>query len=140
MPVREVRGHRWGREQVLGIEYRTDKWNQVQLANDSNYLSKDQKYRGMIYVVENDTIINGNKVREALDTLTIDNPEAVIEIPCHKNAYNRSWSSPFAYRRMFKPYRLRMTTNGRVALTAPCGETRMFSVRTLDRILTYFGC
>lgn len=135
MPVREVTEF----EGNTGVEYSTRSRGTIQLANNPMYLSKDQRYRGMIYVTENDTIVNGHRLREAVDALTIDGVE-FVEVPCHKNVPDWSWNSPFSYRRLHRPYKLWLTSNGKIAIKAPCGETRQLGVRTVDRILTHFGC
>ena len=102
-------------------------------------VSKDQRYRGMAFVSENGTYINLHEVRAALDALTLDDAEVVF-VKTKGQRYNYAYAEGRNYFRWRRPYRFKLTPRGdRVAITAPCGETRVFSVRSLDRKLSQFG-
>lgn len=117
------------------------------IENVSHMISKDRRYRGMARLTENETVINLHHVRAALDAITLDDAQEV-EVPC-RHVLTRRWITTY---RNGKP--VRYSINGiytfrpapdregrapRVKITAPCGETRTYSVRLLDRMLSEFG-
>jgi hypothetical protein len=83
-------------------------------------------------------MVNLKKVREALDEVTLQDGlllDADPEGKVVKVNLRSAWSSDDLGRTLdFK-----LGQDGKIHILAPCGETRRFSVRTLDRVLTKAG-
>lgn len=78
--------------------------------------------------------INLYKVREALDALTLDEQEfAYFQLV---NDFNLWTSEQNVCRSRVK---MTLLDGDRVKVLAPCGETRIYKVSTLDRVLTRLG-
>lgn len=115
--------------------------------NVSDYISKDQRYRGMAHVTENNTVLNLHRVRAALDAITLDGVESV-DVPC-RHIRRRLWLTTYRNGRefsyglnayyTFRPAPDRAGRSPRIAITAPCGETKIYSLRLLDKMLSEFG-
>ena len=106
----------------------------VSITNNHHDISKDQRYRGMAIVDENGLMFNLHRVRAALDHLTLEDEKASIEI------YAFKWSRYYGWMRHWMPYTFKLGNGGsRVRITAPCGETRVYNIKTLDRALSELG-
>lgn len=109
-------------------------------------ISRDQRYRGMAeirfgargyegYSLSKYGILNLNKVRAALDTITLEDENAVVKVPIRLNE-DEGWDNDeggsfirFSRGKVGDKVRLRM----------PCGETRVYRVSTIDRALSELG-
>lgn len=127
---------------------RFDGWDASRIENVSHHISKDQRYRGMARITENNTVINLHHVREALDAITLDGAESV-DVRCKDARYYRTYLCTYRNGRCvkrgqyafftFRPAPDRPGRSPRIAITAPCGQTKTYSVRLLDRMLSEFG-
>lgn len=125
----------------------------VSTVTDDYWLTRQARSRGMARLLMNgyETLdealewgnyarVNLKELRRALDEITLeDTPEAFVRLtkpsrwgmqPLH------SWEGGHGRSAL----RFTLGNGGsRVRITAPCGETRVYSVATLDRALTALG-
>jgi hypothetical protein len=82
--------------------------------------------------------VNLHDLRTALDNLTIeDSKEETVKI----HDLTARWGARHFAEVENQPlaFRLRMANDGRVVVKMPCGESRRYKVRTLDKALTALG-
>jgi hypothetical protein len=83
-------------------------------------------------------MVNLKKVREALDEVTIQegllldtDPEGKVVKVNLRSAWRGS--------DLGRTLDFSLAKSGKIKVLAPCGDTRLFAVRTLDRVLTRAG-
>lgn len=124
---------------------------------ERNSISRDQRYRGMARLSSTDptspyyegtdeyAIVNLPAVREALDTITLEDEGAVVQVPL-RDFNGMDGGRDYDYRtgryKHPNPTALIFSIgNGgsRVRVKAPCGEVRVIKVSTLDQALSRLG-
>ena len=131
----------------------------VSTVTDEYHLTRQARSRGMARLIMNgyETLeealawgdyarVSLKAVRRALDEITLEDADEAF-VPVTKTSCGswpdwRTHQVPLAAYAKHGRSALRFTLgNGgsRVRITAPCGETRVYSVKTLDRALTALG-
>lgn len=108
-------------------------------------LSRDQRFRGIARIafranrgdlrLTDYALINLKRVRSALDTITLEDENAVIKVPIRFTDPGGGWDNHNGNFISFA----KGNGGSKVRMTMPCGECRVYRVSTLDRALTRLG-
>lgn len=82
--------------------------------------------------------INLDLVRRALDTVTLEDESAVVKVRITGCYWGRR-NTYTGQRRDWFEVSLDPNDGSRVRVKAPCGQTRRYKIKTLDRALLAFG-